>query len=330
MTTVPYALPAPHTSAGPEPDMNPLTIAAHFAIGRPRAAQPLGGTATPKWRVETDGGVFVLRRRPDESASPEQAEFEHAAVTRLAEAGLPVPRPRGCCVLPGGMYEMYSWLDAGETRKPSPCAVGRFLAVMHGAFASGVPAGKQGVQREDHPDRLQPHLDRLPTSPGRRRELVRQLELVRVHLGDRQWHALPQAVIHGDLHPGNLRVQGDRVVGLFDFDYLSVQARLRDVADVMIFFAANRARTFNPDDIRSLVQPFILDPSRCAELLRAHPLTDDERRLLPLAIRSRWLQMKLRATRKVSSHEMEALVFDGFFDVLKQLDVPPGTGWRRG
>ena len=97
------------------------------------------------------------------------------------------------------------------------------------------------------------------------------------------------------------------------------QARVRDLGDAMIFFA-DRSRPYNTDDIHSLVQPFTLNKARCDEVLEAYdPLTGDERAALPWVIRSRVLQMKLRAIRKVPDNQKLAIVFDGLFETLNQL-----------
>ena len=48
--------------------------------------------------------------------------------------------------------------------------------------------------------------------------------------------ALPQLVIHCDYHPGNLKFQNGRVVGLFDFDWAKVDYRCFDVALALWYF----------------------------------------------------------------------------------------------
>jgi homoserine kinase type II len=45
-----------------------------------------------------------------------------------------------------------------------------------------------------------------------------------------------QLVIHCDFHPGNLKYDGDQVVGLFDFDWSKMDARSFDVALALWYF----------------------------------------------------------------------------------------------
>lgn len=50
--------------------------------------------------------------------------------------------------------------------------------------------------------------------------------------------ALPELVIHCDYHPGNLKFQDERVVGLFDFDWAKKDYRIFDVALAIFYFFA--------------------------------------------------------------------------------------------
>jgi len=91
-----------------------------------------------------------------------------------------------------------------------------------------------------------------------------------------------------------------------------------------MFFAADRERPIDPDDIRSLTQPFTLDPPRCRHVLDGYQqiasLTGAEWEAMPWLIRSQWLQIRLRGSRKVPPEQKLAFVFDGFFQVVRWLD----------
>jgi homoserine kinase type II len=50
---------------------------------------------------------------------------------------------------------------------------------------------------------------------------------------------MPQIVIHCDYHPGNLKFEGDRVTGLFDFDWAKVDWRAFDVALAVWYFCTS-------------------------------------------------------------------------------------------
>lgn len=184
--------------------------------------------------------------------------------------------------------------------------------------------------REDHPGLLVVYLKRLrerchtKSDIAKLDRLAQQLELVRNFLDQDLYPRLPQAVIHGDIHPGNVRFKGGQVAAVYDFDYLSRQARCRDLVDAMMFFAAARQRPVDPDDIRSLTQPFVPHAEWSSSLLRGYQqvsrLRDLEWSALPWLIWSQWAQIRLRGSRKVRPEEKLAFVTDGFFGPIDWLD----------
>ena len=318
-------------------------ILAAFGLGRALDVQPLGGTAARKWNVLTERGRFVVRRRPDELADAASVGFDHAVLRRLEAAGFPVPCPastadgRTAVVRDDGTYEVLRWIEGDPFPDGDAEAIaeaGAFLARFHKALADDFPVGKDGRPREDHPDLMTPYVASLkPLAGDADRQPLQaveaQLSLVRRELDQRLYAALPRAIIHGDFHPGNVRFHGGRVAALYDFDYVAVQARARDVGDALIFFASQRRQPLNPDDIRSLTQPFVPDAARCQRLLAAYQtmsrLTESEWDALPWLIRSRWLQMRLRGSRKVPSAEKACFVLDGVFEVINWLDNEGGA-----
>jgi Ser/Thr protein kinase RdoA (MazF antagonist) len=195
------------------------------------------------------------------------------------------------------------------------------------------PAGKEAFIREDHPDSLQPYYQALwerPESRGREPELERlgrELERVRGHLSDGLYATLPAALVHGDFHPGNVRFDPEGVCAVYDFDYLSRQARVRDLSDALLFFARQSGLHDSPSDtsdIRSLTRSTTPDPQKSAAILAAYtrqsPLIHEEWRALPWLMRSRWLQIRLRGARKVPPEEKVNFVLDDLFHLPQWLD----------
>ena len=323
----------------PADEADVAEVLAAFGLPAPTQVDRGGGTATDKWAVRTDVGRFMVRVRPAEFSGADGVSFDHTALRSLADQGLPVPhpqaRPDGSTWLAchGRVYEVLSWVDGQpfvEEDLRAIASVGEFLGRFHGVLSDQVPPGKAGALREDHPDLLTPYLadlSPLAASAGEIEalgEISRQLDLIRRHLDGGLYASLPHCVIHGDVHPGNVRFRESQVAAVYDFDYLSVQARARDVCDAMVTFASRRAGPLDPDEIHSLTQAFVPDLERCRQLLRAYQrhnaLTDTEWRALPWLMRSRWLQMRLRGSRKVPAKEKVSYVLDRFFDVIAWLD----------
>ena len=328
-----------HQPEHPAAPCPPRAVLDAFGLTDCTDVRPAGGTACPKWAIRAGDERFVIRVRPGEFAGGENTAFDHAALRRLGEAGLPVPQPLAA---PDGetwvrigdrVYEALTWVD-GETFDEgdvkSHRGLGRFLGQFHRALAADPPEGKAGRPREDHPDEMAPYLAALrelacdDATHAQLDRIGEQLANVRAELDASLYGKLPHCVIHGDVHGGNLRFRDGSVSAVYDFDYLSVQARARDVSDAILFFASTRPSQLNADDIRSLTQPVTPDPARAAAVLDGYQtvatLTDAEWRAMPLLMRSRWVQVRLRGGRKVPGNEKLSFVLTGFFDVIDWLD----------
>ena len=309
-----------------------------FDLGSTRFVRPLGGTATPKFEVEVPRGRFVVRARPGEFATVPMTQYE----------GLPVPSPqlrpdgRSWLVLETMTFEVLSWVD-GEYFKRQDLQLlrnlGGCLARFHGSRAAELPIEKDGFVREDDPECLMPYLEQLlrlcrtDREVAQIRQIINQLNLVAEELDRNLRPRLPVAITHGDFHPGNIRFNNSAVSALYDFDYLSKQARLRDVCDSLMFFAAGHDNQLDTDDIVSLTQPYRWDEQRSRILLQGYqellPLTDIEWEAFPWMLRSIWLQNRLRGSRKLPPEKRLAYVLDKFFEVTEWLDEEAPRCFRR-
>ena len=50
------------------------------------------------------------------------------------------------------------------------------------------------------------------------------------------YYSIPHLAIHGDYHPGNLKFQGGKVTGVFDFDWSKMDSRCVDVGLAVVYF----------------------------------------------------------------------------------------------
>ena len=126
-------------------------------------------------------------------------------------------------------------------------SVATVLARFHEAVASLNPAGRR---YEPGIIELLPKIARTAENCANEPErtelndyLLENRSLVHRTIGrtiqaidSREYEAMPQLVIHGDYHPGNLKFKNDTIVGLFDFDWSKLEARCYDVALALILF----------------------------------------------------------------------------------------------
>ena len=256
-----------------------------FALGKAEHIWPLGGTATVKFAVETTQGRFVVRIRPVEFAKEKLVSFDHQVLWRLHNAGLPIPCPqktndgKSWIDMGNRMIEVLSWVEGSffqwEDQK-SLENTGLFLAEFHSLLSEDIPDGKEGVLREDHPCLIRSYVIGLknlcqnPSQKEQLNEISKLINLVEEKLDKELYPKLPKTIIHGDLHPGNVKFNNSKVSAVYDFDYLSLQARARDISDAIMFFAANRKQPFETDDITFLTQTFECDFQRSLIILKGY------------------------------------------------------------
>jgi Ser/Thr protein kinase RdoA (MazF antagonist) len=283
----------------------------------------------------------------------------------LADAGVPVPvavlttQGERWVVSNGDVYELY-FLLRGRPHDPSSLAqveaAGEALGRFHEALVEAQIEGHKPVERLFAPGPSREGLlwamhrlredeaCALPDSmPGQGSDdpgdsiadcraahdmigyLLFVAESVAEELPDELYWSLPMAIVHGDYHSGNLLFDGDRVAGIFDFDWVSHQPRMADITDGLIFFAGRRDSPLDPADIRSLTQPFTLDWPRMRRFMAGYQrvlrVEEDELAALPAFIRARWLYMRVDAMRrKVPDAEKLEFLLSGVLRPLRWVE----------
>ncbi len=134
-------------------------------------------------------------------------------------------------------------------------------------------------------------------------------------------------------NPGGLAEEevasGSAIAGLFDFDWACRQARVKDLADGILFFACPRERPL-AGDLAALTQAPRYDAERVRLFLETYqarlPLSEEERACLPDLLRERWLYVRLDAMhRKVQREEKLRFLLPQVTEPLKWMEgLPPG------
>ncbi|RZI80225.1 MAG: hypothetical protein EOO67_19645, partial [Microbacterium sp.] len=144
--------------------------------------------------------------------------------TRLRDHGLPVPAVRGWS--PEGLLVLDS--AAGLAATEAPWDPGALVDAVDALRRSLAGAPLDWPARTSLADRLPWYLDRLrPLLPSSRERLDTLVEAVAAGLAE---PASPPQTIHGDLHLGQLFVEGEKITGLIDVDTAGRGAAGEDAA----------------------------------------------------------------------------------------------------
>lgn len=222
---------------------------AHVApqSGPPLVSQFSGGQSNPTYRIETEAGAFVLRRKPPGPLLKGAHDVlrEARVMKALGDAGFPVPRILGVCedpaVLGAAFYLMEHvegrivWDPAMDLHAPSERmavfdAMNTTLADLHrldvdrlglsdygrqGGFVARQTALWTRQYREDADAGRDPHMDRLVD-----------------WLAERDGLTDETSVIHGDFRIDNLILHADRpeVAAVIDWELSTLGHPLADFA----------------------------------------------------------------------------------------------------
>jgi homoserine kinase type II len=254
-------------------------------------------------------------RRYRIGTKPEDILFEHTLVNHLIEKEFNIvakvhPTKQGstyCAQVPEGdgdqqfyyaIFEFllgedkYTWVDPHCSPREIKNAA-TTLASFHQAVADIIPKGRRTEPRiidllpkiSDNFDRFQPKeipnqfdeclISNLAKVLDNCRKTLHALKMV--NEGD--W---PYIVIHCDYHPGNLKFEGEEIVGLFDFDWSKIDLRCFDVALASWYYFTNwygeQDGTFRMDEFKDFVNHYqesfldkaILKPMNNVELGQLH------------------------------------------------------------
>ena len=280
-------------------------VLAHYRVGSPyRWHRVERGYVNETWAVDTLQGSYVLRRRHPRLCDREAIAAQHALIAHLRSAGFPAPtivptRAGGTFLeLDGEVYELQARVP-GQVRdqlEPSHrAAAARTLAHYHLSVAGF-----------DAPALHRPRERYLPSSlvsifascvagwegglPSGAIDLVARL---RWHVRDLSvrlcgLEGLASLVVHGDYYTENLIFDGQRIVGVVDYDEAHWAWRAIEVAEALIYFARLRPRR-----LRHIVYENVLDLDCVSQFLAAYQreasLEEDEREALPHLVRLIWV-----------------------------------------
>lgn len=257
--------------------------------------------------VVTRYGRFVVRRN-HYRFSLASVCYRHCLIDHLCQRSFPTARlvrnTNGSTVtiIDGRIYEVQEYVhgtDFEPGRSGQIAEVGATLAFYHQAVVDLPPPEDMALPRYA-PARITSLTEGLYE-----RDVMGELHAdlawydgrasaLRSALSDQQYDALPRVLIHGDMHPDNVRFAGDRVVALLDFDQVERDARIVDLADALVGFTTKAL----PSESASWgVFRGPLDIPQATNLVcsygRTAPLLPNEIAALPVLIEVLWLRGEL-------------------------------------
>ncbi len=280
-----------------------------YDLGTVRSARAAShGVVNETAFAETSAGRYVVRRN-QRKLGRASLELRHRLLGWLRAHGFPAPRliparsGENAVELDGRLFEVFTFIDGDEfnpDRSAHLVGTGTVLARYHDAIAGFPdPPADQGprystsslpglIERVMQRDMMGDLTEPLNWYDRRAVDL-------RKALPDTGYMALPQVLIHGDVHRDNLIFRGDTVAALIDFDQVTSDARIVDLADALVDFAVGAAP---PDWYPWGVYAGPLDADRARNLLlgycQVNPLTPAERTALLVIVEVIWLQGNLR------------------------------------
>ncbi len=244
-------------------------IASAFELGYVRDWRPVAaGTINTNYALHTEVGAFFLRVNEGKSLS--EVLYEVAVVEHWAANEVPTPLPllsqAGTrFVLREGKYiSVFPWLPGSQvdsmTIGVSHCqSLGRHMARLH---RTGRQAnGKLQVDSRYSESHLRELFETIATSEDP--VLAKAIALLREEL---EWLAsqsatrasLERGLIHGDLFPDNVLIEGDTIVWLLDFEQACYGTLIGDLAVAVNSWCF--AEAFEPARMQALLEGY------CSEL----------------------------------------------------------------
>ena len=165
-------------------------------------------------------------------------------------------------------------------------SAGRTLGEFHRRAAASTPRGRSAFRPlGGYLLRDKSQLDRLPDIPERAAIFeYAEMLLARSHriaqeLQACEFHSLPRSAVHSDFTGIHLRVHGDRVCGVLDFEYAGLDARILDLGRSLtqLFCVGREAEDDGPARTRAFLRGY--NAAGC-------PVEARELAALPLAVKT--------------------------------------------
>ena len=282
------------------------TVLSHYDLGVIEQLRtfPRGSRRSPKVRIKSRKGEFLLKRRAQGQDDPYRVAFAHELQLHLGRRGFPVAGLIGTrdennsmLQLNGRTYELFNYIHGVRTDGSAAAALvaGGALGRMHATLGDYRSMFEPRVGSFHGASEVEAKLALIPAAvaavePHADHKAVTQIGAVLLQaygeaasrVEECGFSAWPRRVLHGDWHPGNLLYRDQQVVAVLDFDSSRLEPRAVDIANGVLQFSMQMT---TPDD--PLSWPEGLDVDVIRSMLKGYdggsgkPLSQQERRALP-------------------------------------------------
>lgn len=243
--------------------VDPAMVLRAWNLPQDRVLEPVeSGTNNLTWRVECPVGRYVLRVYRN-VGNRDHILYEHDVLQRLQGEGLSFAVPNLLPDRTGETLVSAAGTDGGENF----AALFAFIPGQHPRTGDRAEAGLAGAALGEldaalagiHPHASLPahamygELDRIPglapnlqsvldelQPPPDLHATLRHFAVLTEAAIPRIYDWLPRQIIHGDLGRDNVLLDGGRVTGILDFEFVAPDVRAMDLAIGMYFFGINR------------------------------------------------------------------------------------------
>jgi Ser/Thr protein kinase RdoA (MazF antagonist) len=258
----------------------------------------LMGNENENYLVRTAKRTFVVKRLRS-AYSAAETELEGLYRQRVADAGLPVAPylllgQGGFVLTIDDSSYVATTYEPGEIASYSPVLAtqtGQLLARLHTINASGLPERHAWFRESYIADAMGRMSDQYATAN-------QAFAASRAALADLWQPGLPRGIVHGDVHSGNIIVDGQgKIVSLIDWEDTDIEPCLLDIAHA-VRSSCFRSGICNEASFKAFMTAY----------QQIRPLTLPEKALLGPALQYSALLLSVWAYAKVSQGQISAAV----------------------
>ena len=241
-----------------------VAVMSHFDIGLIHTVEAFnrGSRQSPKLKIKSDHGEYLLKRRASGKHAPEMVAFSHGVQIHLARQQFPLPhlistRAENNSMVhrDHGVYGLFEFISGGpfDFARESTFQAGRTMGLFHKLAQSYQPqiSMPPRLTYHAHPDipkafrnvavllKKDNDLDdaqqtQCAAELATLRSLYQDAAAKATATGLETW---PKGLVHGDFHPGNCLFTGHHVSAVIDFDSCYHLPHIIDTANAALQFS---------------------------------------------------------------------------------------------